>query len=79
MAGTVTMDQLLVDCGPLDDSGAGAVRPGDEVVLIGEQGDECIGAGEWAERLGTIPYEVVCAISARVPRRYTGAVATPGG
>ncbi|MDQ3305147.1 MAG: alanine racemase [Actinomycetota bacterium] len=78
VAGTVTMDQLLVDCGPLDDSGAGAVRPGDEVVLIGEQGDECIGAGEWAERLGTIPYEVVCAISPRVPRHYADAQPAPG-
>jgi alanine racemase len=79
VVGTVTMDQLLVDCGPPGEAGGAPVRPGDEVVLIGEQGDECIGAGEWAERLGTIPYEVVCDISARVPRRYTGAVATPGG
>ncbi len=69
MVGTVTMDQFLVDCGPPGHP-AGAVRPGDEVVLIGEQGDERVGAGEWAERLGTIAYEVVCAISARVPRRY---------
>ncbi len=70
LAGTVTMDQLLVDCGP---PGAGtAVRPGDEVVLIGEQAGERVAVAEWADRLGTIPYEVVCAISTRVPRRYLG-------
>src|SRR5207244_3079075 len=66
IAGTVTMDQLLVDCGE-----DGAVAVGDDVVLIGRQGDETITAWEWAERLGTIAYEVVCGISARVPRVWT--------
>lgn len=65
LAGVVTMDQLLVDCGP-----ASSVARGDEVVLIGEQGGERIDAYEWADLLGTIPYEIVCGISARVPRRY---------
>jgi alanine racemase len=65
MVGVVTMDQLMVDCGP----GAG-VRPGDPVVLLGAQGDERITPDEWAERLGTIAYEVVCAIGPRVARRY---------
>lgn len=65
MAGTITMDQLLVDCGP-----GAAVQPGDEVVLIGRQGDEEITAWEWAERCGSIGYEVVCGVSARVPRIY---------
>jgi alanine racemase len=65
IAGVVTMDQLMVDCG--DD----AVAVGDEVVLIGRQGDEEITADEWAERLGTIGYEVVCGIGPRVQRRYT--------
>jgi alanine racemase len=64
IAGSVTMDQILVDCG--DD----AVEVGDEVVLIGRQGSAAIGAGDWAERLSTITYEVVCGISPRVPRRY---------
>lgn len=63
--GVVTMDQLMVDCG--DD----AVAVGDEVVLLGRQGAESIRAEDWAERLGTIPYEIVCGISARVPRRWT--------
>lgn len=65
LAGVVTMDQLLVDCG------TSTVRRDDEVVLIGAQGDEHIGAEEWAAKLGTISYEIVCGISARVPRRYT--------
>jgi alanine racemase len=65
IAGVVTMDQLMVDCG--DD----AVAVGDEVVLIGRQGDEEITADEWAERLGTIGYEVVCGIGPRVQRRYS--------
>ncbi len=65
IAGAVTMDQILVDCG--DDQG---VHPGDEVVLIGRQGTEEVTAAEWAERLGTIGYEVVCAIGPRVARRY---------
>jgi alanine racemase len=65
LAGVVTMDHLLVDCG--DDE---CVAVDDEVVLIGQQGDEVITAMEWAERLGTIAYEITCAISARVPRVY---------
>ncbi len=76
IAGTVTMDQILVDCG-----GDGRVSVGDEVVLIGRQGDQTIRAEEVASLAGTICYEVVCGISARVPRRYTGmrnAGVTPG-
>jgi len=41
------------------------------VVLIGTQGDQEITAEDVADRLGTISYEVVCAISKRVPRVYT--------
>jgi alanine racemase len=67
IVGAVTMDQLMVDCG--DDE---SVRPRDEVVLIGRQGDEEITAWEWAERIDTIAYEVVCSVSInRVPRRYS--------
>jgi len=65
VAGTVTMDQLMVDCGP--DSG---VRRGDEVVLIGSQGDETVTAPEWAERIGTISFEILCRIGPRLPRRH---------
>lgn len=65
IAGTVTMDQLMVDCGA-DTS----VQAGDEVVLIGAQGVERISANEVAARLDTIGYEVVCDLESRVPRRY---------
>jgi alanine racemase len=65
--GSVTMDQVMVDCG--DDE----VRRGDDVVLIGRQGDERITAEEWAGHLGTIGYEIVCGIGPRVPRRLIGA------
>ena len=62
LAGTVTMDQLLVDCN--DD----AVAVGDDVVLLGRQGDQEITAEEWARRANTITWEILCGIGARVPR-----------
>jgi alanine racemase len=65
VAGSVTMDQLLVDCGP-----GAEVRRGDEVVLLGRQGGEEITPWEWAGRLGTIAYEVTCGLSPRLPRVY---------
>ncbi|MGZ5353242.1 MAG: alanine racemase [Actinomycetota bacterium] len=64
VAGTVTMDQILVDCG--DDE----VHVGDEVVLLGAQGGERITAEELAAHVDTIGYEMVTAISERVPREY---------
>jgi alanine racemase len=63
LVGTVSMDNLTVDLGPTRE-----VEPGQEAVLIGAQGDQRILAEEIAARLGTINYEVTCAISARVPR-----------
>jgi alanine racemase len=74
LAGMVTMDQIVVDCG--DDT---TVRPGDEVVLIGRQGDEEITADEWAELLGTISYEVLCGIGPRVPRIVVNGPEPTGG
>jgi alanine racemase len=67
LAGTVTMDQIVVDCGRAGE-GEPAVRRGDEVVLIGRQGDAEITADDWASWLGTISYEVLCGIGSRVPR-----------
>lgn len=64
LAGTVTMDQVMVDVG--DDP----VEVGDEVVLLGSQGAEQITADQWAEHLDTISYEIVCQIGPRLPRRY---------
>jgi alanine racemase len=72
LAGTVTMDQILVDCGPPPDGGL-RVAVGDHVVLLGAQGDEHVGAWEWADLTGTISYEIVCGLSQRVPRIYRGA------
>lgn len=65
LIGAITMDQAMVDLG-VDTS----AQVGDEVVLIGAQGGEHITATEVADRLGTIPYEVLCAIGPRVVRRY---------
>jgi len=62
--GTICMDQMMVDI----EQGQG--WNGDEVVLIGRQGEEEITANEIADRLGTISYEILCSIGPRVPRRY---------
>ncbi len=66
LAGNVTMDQIIVDCG------SDPVTVGDEVVLLGRQGDEEISADEWAARLETINWEIVCGFGSRLPRRYVG-------
>ncbi|MBW3536511.1 MAG: alanine racemase [Actinobacteria bacterium] len=63
LAGRVTMDQLMVAC---DDE----VDVGDEVVLIGRQGDERITADDWGTLAGTISYEILSRLGPRVPRRY---------
>jgi alanine racemase len=63
IVGRVCMDQTMLDVSEIP-----GVRQGDEVVLIGEQGSERITAEDVAERLGTINYEVVSEILARVPR-----------
>jgi alanine racemase len=66
VVGTVTMDQILVDCGEDE------VKEGDEVVLIGPQGEDRITADELAGWSGTINYEIVTAIGPRVPREFRG-------
>jgi len=63
LAGRVSMDQISVDVTGID-----GVRRGDEVVLIGRQGDRQVSAVDVADWLGTSPYEVVAEILARVPR-----------
>ena len=65
IVGVVTMDQLMV---ALDPAICEQVAPGDEAVLIGRQGADEITATEIAQRLGTIAYEVLTSVSARVPR-----------
>ncbi len=62
--GRVCMDQVMVDIGRQ------SAYNGDEVVLLGRQGDEEVTAGELAERAGTIPWEILTGINTRVPRLY---------
>lgn len=64
-AGQITMDMVVVDLG------SDSADVGDEVVLIGSQGNESVTVEEWADLLGTINYEVVCHFGSRLPRRYT--------
>ncbi|MCK5572992.1 MAG: alanine racemase, partial [Bacteroidetes bacterium] len=65
VVGTVTMDQIMIDVGP-----RGGVSEGDEVTLIGRDGDQIITAWDISESAETIPYEVTCLITPRVPREY---------
>jgi alanine racemase len=64
IVGTICMDQMMVDVGDAD------VVAGDEAVLIGAQDNQRISCWDLAERIGTIPYEILCGISARMPRIY---------
>lgn len=64
IAGTVCMDQFVLDLG------GDAASAGDEVVLFGPGDGGEPTAGEWADALGTIPYEIVSRLGARIPRCY---------
>ena len=63
VAGTVCMDWILVDVTDQPD-----VQVGDRVTLLGRDGGAVITAEEWAEKIGSITYEVFCQVSKRVPR-----------
>jgi alanine racemase len=65
IVGSVCMDMLMADVTGLD------VSPGDEVVIIGSQGDDRIDVREMAATIGTIPWEVVCRIGSRIERMYS--------
>ena len=68
VVGAVSMDMITVDVTGLDD-----VSPGDEVVILGAQGEESwqrIDAREMASSIGTIPWEIVCRLGTRVERQY---------
>ncbi len=65
LVGTISMDNITAGLGEETD-----VDVGDEVVLIGRQGEERILAEEVARRLGTINYEITCGLSARVRREH---------
>jgi len=64
IVGSVNMDMLMADVTGLD------VSPGDEVVIIGAQGDDRIDVREMAAQIGTIPYEILCRIGSRIERIY---------
>ena len=64
VAGSVTMDMTLFD---VTDTGG---EVGEEVVLLGRQGDEEVTAGELARLAGTIAWELLCHLGLRLPRRY---------
>lgn len=65
IVGSICMDMITVDVTGLD-----GVSPGDEVVLIGRQGDDEITAREIAATIGAIPWEVVCRLGSRIERHY---------
>lgn len=64
IVGSVCMDLIIVDVTGLE------VSPGDEVVLLGRQGEAEITARETAAAIGTIPWEVLCRLGARIERQY---------
>ncbi len=64
IVGSVCMDMLMVDVTGME------VSPGDEVVIIGPQGEDRIDAREMAAAVGTIPWEVVCRVGSRIERVY---------
>ncbi|OGR11192.1 MAG: alanine racemase [Desulfobacula sp. GWF2_41_7] len=66
VVGRVCMDQTLIDVGHIPGVGAG-----DEVVLMGSQGNDHISADDLAERVKTINYEIVSALTSRVMRLYS--------
>ncbi len=65
VVGNICMDQCMIDLSEFPDA-----QVGDEVILIGRDGDEFISADEVAARYNTIGYEVLCAVNRRVPRYY---------
>jgi alanine racemase len=69
IVGAVSMDMITVDV-----TDVGDVQPGDEVVLLGRQGNESwqqIDAREVAAAIGTIPWEIVCRLGTRIERQYS--------
>jgi alanine racemase len=64
VVGSVCMDMTMIDVTGLE------VAPGDEVVIVGAQGDEQVGMREIAASIGTIPYELLCRVGTRIERDY---------
>lgn len=72
VVGRVCMDMLMLDVTGIPD-----IAEGEAAVLLGAQGTEAVSADAWAALAGTISYEVLCGIGARVPRVYVGEAARP--
>jgi alanine racemase len=70
--GSVCMDMMMIDVTGLD------AAPGDEVVILGAQGDESIDAGEMAATIGTVPHEILCRTGSRISRLYGPSTLPPG-
>ncbi len=68
IVGRICMDQFMVDLGP-----DGTAYNGDDVVLVGTQGDQMIRIEDVAQRAGTIAYEILTRLNERIPREYVGA------
>ena len=65
IVGRVCMDQMMVDVTDIPD-----VEEGDRVILMGRDGKDEITAEELADLCGTISYEIICTLGARIPRQY---------
>ncbi len=62
--GRVTMDRIMLNVGDNE------IKPGEKVTLLGSQNGININAWDWSKQLNTIPYEITCNISKRIPRVY---------
>jgi alanine racemase len=68
--GAICMDQCMIGLNAAQSADAVKIAPGEEVVLIGRQGEAQITAEEVASKLGTINYELICILATRIPRVY---------
>jgi alanine racemase len=66
IVGAVCMDMMMIDVTDVD------VEPGDEVVIVGQQGAERLDMREIAATIGAIPWELLCRIGSRIERVYAG-------
>ena len=64
VVGSVCMDMMMADVTGME------VSPGDEVVIIGRQGDESLDVREVAATVGTIPWDLLCRVGSRIERVY---------
>ena len=64
IVGSICMDSIMIDVTDVH------VATGDDVVLIGDQGDECIDVIQMSKWLGTVPHEILCRTGSRIGRLY---------